>query len=68
MSKLPDSYLLYPLRGEHAVKTDTGRWQWMSVHDLNGRVHSHRYYHLDCDCVTDDDGRCLLCHAKPWRS
>lgn len=65
---LPKTYSIHDLRGEHVVSTDTGRWQWVSIHRPNGSVHSHRYYHLDCDAVTDNDGRCLLCKARPWRS
>lgn len=64
MTLPPGNYRLVDLPGEDVFETDSGRWQYMSVHYASiPRVHSHHYYHLSCDSV-EDDGRCLMCGAK----
>ena len=59
------NYCIVDIPGEPAFDSYNGRWQWVKVVYENG--HSKRkYYHLDCDCITDDDGRCILCQARAF--
>ena len=46
--------------GEVRIKTYTGRWDYVEVKYGDGHT-DRRYYHVDCDCITTDDGCCLLC-------
>jgi len=52
---------IYDLPGEEVTKLCRGsRWQYVGVRCRNGE-RKHTYYHLNCDCLTDDNGHCLLC-------
>jgi hypothetical protein len=52
--------------GDGVIRLADGtRWQYMSIRDWHTcRPITQRYYHLDCDAMTDQDGRCVLCCRK----
>ena len=58
-------YNITDIPGEPISETATGRWQWVQLTYVNGQ-RERKYYHVDCDCISDDDGRCILCKARAF--
>lgn len=64
------------VKGEERIKTFTGRWEYVEVtaretvlvrdrFDHWQSTHNYRtYYHVDCDCIVDNDQCCILCGAR----
>lgn len=58
-------YNIVDIQGEPRVNSQTrGRWDFVRmVHPKSGRTIDRRYYHVDCDCITNREGHCILCGA-----
>ena len=48
---------------EPRVEAYGQRWDYVTV-VYSDRTSDRRYFHVDCDCITGDDARCVMCH-KP---
>ena len=52
--------MIYPVKGEPIVRSDSrGRWEY--VMDTDDK--RHKYLHMDCDAVCDENGYCVMCGA-----
>jgi len=40
-----------------------GSWEYCSLRDHNHVVLTQRYRHVNCDAMTDRDGKCIACGA-----
>jgi len=49
--------MLIPVENEPIIEYDGQRWEY--VFDTEEK--KHYYLHKNCDCLTDDQGYCLLC-------
>ncbi len=58
-------YRIDDIPGEPVSDQINGRWQWVQVTYTNGH-RERKYFHVDCDCLTDDEGRCIMCTARAF--
>lgn len=52
-------YEVASLKGEVVTKFNGQRWEYCKMTTPAGDT--KRYYHVDCDSVTDNKGFCLMC-------
>ena len=56
-------YRIEDIDNEPRVNMNGQRWDYVRLVYTDGTI-ERTYYHVDCDSIVGDDGRCIMCHSN----